>query len=140
MSSPISNEDLMRYLDDELSGEERLAVEAALRDSTELRRDLAIFRSMRLDLEDLTDPGRPDSSVWGRVHRRLTQPIGWILLVAGFVLWAGYGAWVFATSPADPVEKLAIGALAVGFLILLVSTILERLSEWKDDPYRDVER
>lgn len=140
MSSPISNEDLMRYLDDELSGEERLAVEAALRDSTELRRDLAIFRAMRLDLEDLTDPARPDSSVWSRVQRRLTQPIGWILLVSGFVLWAGYGAWVFATSPADPVEKLAIGALVVGFLILLASTILERLSEWKDDPYRDVER
>ena len=139
MNSPISNEDLMRYLDDELSGEERLAVERAMRDSTELRRDLAIFRSMRLDLEDLAAPGRTDS-VWGRVQRRLTQPVGWILLVSGFVLWAGYGAWVFATSPADPVEKLAIGALAVGFLILLASTILERLSEWKDDPYRDVER
>ena len=60
--------------------------------------------------------------------------------MAGFVLWAGYGAWVFATSPANPVEKLAIGALAIGFLILLVATIFERLGEWKDDPYRDVER
>lgn len=140
MNPPISNEDLMRYLDDELSHEERLRVEGALRDSTELRRDLAIFRSMRLDLEDLAGSGRSHSSVWGTVQRRLTQPVGWILLVSGFVLWAGYGGWVFATSPANPVEKLAIGALAVGFLILLLSTILERLSEWKDDPYRDVER
>lgn len=140
MTSPISNDDLMRYLDDELTAEERHQVERALRDSTELRRDLAIFRSMREDLEDLTGPGRPGESVWATVQRRLTQPVGWMLLGSGFVLWAGYGAWVFATSPADPVEKLALGALAVGFLILLASTILERLSEWKDDPYRDVER
>ena len=78
--------------------------------------------------------------MWTAVQRRLTRPVGWLLLVTGFVLWSGYGAWVFATSPADPVEKLAIGALVVGFLVLLSSTILERLSEWKDDPYRDVER
>ena len=140
MTSPISNEDLMRYLDDELSAEEELRIEAALRDSTELRRDLAIFRAMRLDLEDLGGSGRTRGSVWTAVQRRLTRPVGWLLLVTGFVLWSGYGAWVFATSPADPVEKLAIGALVVGFLVLLSSTILERLSEWKDDPYRDVER
>lgn len=140
MTSPISNDDLMRYLDDELSAEDRRRVEGALRESTELRRDLAIFRSMRLDLEDLTGSGRSEDSVWMAVQRRLTQPVGWILLVSGFVLWTGYGAWVFATSPANPVEKLAVGALAIGFLILLASTILERLSEWKDDPYRDVER
>ncbi|MEJ2538545.1 MAG: hypothetical protein P8188_00960 [Gemmatimonadota bacterium] len=140
MNPPVTNEDLMRYLDDELSDEDRLRVEAALRDSTELRRDVAVFRSMRRDLSELSAGGTPRSSVWGSVNRRLTRPVGWILLVAGFVLWAGYGAWVFATSPANLVEKLAVGALAVGFLILLLATIFERLTEWKDDPYRDVER
>ncbi len=140
MTSPISNEDLMRYLDDELSQEERLRVEEAIQDSTELRRDLAIYRSMRVDLSELPGGRRPDRSVWGAVNRQLTRPVGWVLLVVGFVVWAGYGAWVFATSPANPVEKLAVGALVVGFLILLAATIFERLGEWKDDPYRDVER
>ena len=140
MTSPISNEDLMRYLDDELSAEERRRVEEAIQDSTELRRDLAIYRSMRLDLSELPGHRRHDRSVWGAVNRQLTRPVGWVLLVVGFVVWTGYGAWVFATSPANPVEKLAVGALVVGFLILLAATIFERLGEWKDDPYRDVER
>ena len=74
------------------------------------------------------------------MNRRLTRPVGWILLVSGFALWAGYGAWVFATSPVNPVEKLAVGALSVGFLILLVAAILDRVQEWRNDPYRDVER
>jgi anti-sigma factor RsiW len=140
VTSPISNEDLMRYLDDELSSEERRRVEEAIQDSTELRRDLAIYRSMRLDLSELPGARRADRSVWGAVNRQLTRPVGWVLLIVGFVVWAGYGAWVFATSPANPVEKLAVGALVVGFLILLAATIFERLGEWKDDPYRDVER
>ncbi len=140
MTSPISNEDLMRYLDDELPDEERRRVEEAIQDSTELRRDLAIYRSMRLDLSELPGRRRSELSVWGAVNRQLTRPVGWVLLVVGFVVWTGYGAWVFATSPANPVEKLAVGALVVGFLILLAATIFERLGEWKDDPYRDVER
>lgn len=140
MTDSISNEELMRYLDDELDPRGRARVEAALAASTELQRELAIFRSMQSDLAGLPDPGRPGPSVWSAVNRRLTRPVGWILMVGGFVLWAGYGAWVFATSPANPIEKLALGALAVGFLILLGATIFDRLREWKTDPYRDIER
>lgn len=140
MPTPISKEDLMRYLDDELPPGERVRVEEGLARSTELQRELAIYRSLRADLAALPEAARNGSSIWGAVNRRLTRPLGWILLVSGFLLWAGYGAWVFATSPVNPVEKLAVGALVVGFLILLVATILDRLHEWKSDPYRDIER
>ena len=61
-------------------------------------------------------------------------------MVGGFLVWTGFGIWVYATSPANPVEKLAVGALGIGFLILLTSAILDRLQEWKGDPYRDIER
>ena len=140
MNRRTSHDDLMRYLDDELSGDERDRVESALAQSTELQRELAIFRAMRLDLQTLPLDGGPRRSGWGGVQHRLSRPVGWVLLVAGFVLWAGYGAWIFFTTPSNPVEKLAVGALAVGFLILLVSAILDRLHEWRDDPYRDIER
>lgn len=140
MPTPISKEDLMRYLDGELSPSERTRVEEGLTRSTELQRELAIFRSMQEDLASLPGGQARGSSVWGAVNRRLTRPLGWILLVSGFVLWVAYGTWVFATSPVNPVEKLAVGALGVGFLILLLAAILDRLQEWRNDPYRDVER
>jgi hypothetical protein len=130
----------MRFLDDELSPEERTRVQQALGTSTELQRELAIYQAIRSDLTALPEGMRPGSSVWGSVNRRLTRPVGWILMVSGFLIWAGYGAWVFTTSPANPVEKMAVGALVVGFLILLGSTIMDRLQEWKTDPYRDIER
>lgn len=140
MTHQVSNEDLMRYLDDELAPAERARVDAGLAASTELQRELAIFRAMRTDLRHLPGPDTGEASLWGAVSRRLVRPAGWILMVGGVLLWTGYGIWVFLSGHDDPVEKLAVGALVVGFLILLTSAILDRLKEWKSDPYRDIER
>ena len=52
---PISNEDLMRYLDDEMPPDERARVEEELARSTELQRDVAVYRAMRQDLGELSD-------------------------------------------------------------------------------------
>ena len=130
----------MRYLDGELPAEGVARVEEELARSTELRREVAIFRAMHDDLEGMALASGGRGSVWEGVNRRLTRPLGWILFTAGAVLWAVCGAWVYLTSPSDPVQKLAVAALAVGFLILLAGTILERMAEWRTDPYRDVER
>ena len=74
------------------------------------------------------------------MNQQLTRPIGWILVVVGAAVWTGYGAYVFATSPANPWEKLATGAVVIGILLLLASVIWERYREWLTDPYRDVYR
>lgn len=138
---PIGRESLMRYLDGELPPEDRARVEAAVAGSTELQRELAIFRAMKQDLHDLSfSVGPPPTSVWGRVNRRLTRPVGWVLLVVGLTTWTGYGAYVFATSPARLLEKLAAGAVAVGVLLLLASVAYDRYRDWLVDPYRDVQR
>jgi hypothetical protein len=47
---------------------------------------------------------------------------------------------VFSTSPGDPWEKLATGAIVIGILTLLASVIWERYRDWGTDPYRDVHR
>jgi anti-sigma factor RsiW len=134
-------EQLMRYLDGELSPEERARVEAELARSTELQRELAIYRAMQLDVRGLSfTPPTREPSVWGMVHRRLARPLGWILLSAGLTLWAAWGAWLFTTSAVNLWSKLAVGAIAIGFLLLFGSVVYERYLDWLDDPYRDVHR
>lgn len=141
MSGGVSHEDLMRYLDGELSPEQRERVERELAASTELQREVAIFRALKEDFRELTfQPASPHRSVWDRVNVRVTRPIGWVLALAGAAAWLLYGAWVFATSPYDPWEKLATAAVAIGILLLLASVIWERYREWQRDPYRDVHR
>ena len=140
-SDPVTRELLMLYLDGELAPDERRGVEEALSASTELQRELAIFRAMKQDFQQLSfHPGDLRRSVWDQVNTRLTRPIGWLLLVVGLLAWALYGSYVFATGPADAWEKLATGAIAIGILMLLASVIFERYREWLTDPYRDVYR
>jgi len=137
----INHDDLMRFLDGELPPEEHARVQAAVAASTELSRELAIFRAMKGRFHDLSfHPGTYHRSVWDEVNENLTRPIGWLLVVAGAVVWAAYGVYVFVVSPAELWEKLAAGAIAIGMLVLLASVLWERYRDWLTDPYRDIQR
>ena len=141
MPQRLSHEDLMRFIDGELSPAEHARMEEVIANDTELAREAAIFRAMKGDFQELSfHPGELRRSVWDSVNTMLTRPIGWSLVVVGATVWSGYGAYVFATSSVDPFEKLATGAVVIGILILLASVIWERYREWLTDPYRDVIR
>ncbi len=141
MNQRISNEDLMRYLDDELEPPDRARVDDALTRSTELQRELAIYRAIRDDVADLSfSPSPRDQSVWGEVNREITRPVGWFLLITGSVIFVIYAAVVYATSDANPWEKIGVGGIVIGFSTLLISTIYERVQEYRHDPYKHIER
>ena len=140
MTEHVSHESLMRYLDGEAGPEERAQIDAAVADSTELQRDLVIFRTMKSDLQAMTFGLAKDRSVWGAVHRRITRPFGWIMLIAGFVTWGFYGSYLYFSSTIDIWEKLATSAIGLGILLLLGTVIYERRKEWHTDPYRTVYR
>lgn len=137
----ITNEELMRYLDGEVSAEEKERIEAGMAASTELQRDLMVFRGLKEDLLGLSFRVRPNGrSAWDAVNRRLTRPVGWIALIAGTVVWMLYGTWVYFTSPGELIEKAATGGVGIGILLLLASVIWEQYQRWLTDPYRDLKR
>jgi len=137
----VREETLMRYLDGELGPGERERFEELLEGSTELQRELAVFRMFHHDLAGLRlhDPPRRDS-VWDRVHRRLSRPIGWVLLATGSVAWLIYMVYLYLSSTATFLEKAATSAVIIGILLLFASVIHDRYREWLTDPYRNVER
>jgi len=137
----VTHEELMRYLDGEVGPEERSRIEGAVDGSTELRRELTVFKAMKDDLQTLklTD-GSHHGSVWDTVNRQLTRPMGWVLLIVGSLLWAAYGLYVYLTSPIFLLERMATSAIVIGVLLLFASVIWERYREWLTDPYRDLQR
>jgi len=76
-----------------------------------------------------------------QVNVKMTKRIGWISLVAGFIILAAYGAYAFfADFEVDSWEKWGAGLLWAGILVLLASVIWERYKESGNDPYKDVQR
>lgn len=141
MPQRVTHEDLMRYLDGEVEAEERNRIEGLVEASTELRRELALFKAMKDDLLTLklTDGGH-HGSVWDSVNRQLTRPIGWVILIVGSLVWAAYGIYVYLTSTVFILERMATSAIVIGVLLLFASVIWERYREWLTDPYRDIQR
>ena len=141
MSERVTHEELMRYLDGEVGPEERSRIEGAVDQSTELRRELAVYRAMKNDLQSLRlRDGGKGGSVWDSVNRQLARPFGWILLTVGALVWAAYSLYVYFNSPALLLQKMATAAVGIGILILLAGVIWERYRIWLTDPYRDIQR
>ena len=116
-------------------------MDGKLGQSTELQRELAMYRTLKEDVQGLTFRAGPTNrSVWDEVNRSLTRPMGFAFLIAGLVIWLTYGTFLFATSTASRWEKLGTAAIAIGMLQLLASVIWDRYRDWQTDPYKNVHR
>ena len=135
-------EELARYVDGEMTAGERPDFEHRLETSTELQREVAIQRAMKGDLQamGLDRPEPPGGSVWESVNKQIARPTGWLLLVIGIVMYAGYAIYTFLQEPMNLFERLMIGFVVIGFAILLASVAWERIRDYKTDPYKGVQR
>ncbi len=136
----IGHDELMRYLDGELDPERVRAVEEALERSTELRRELAVFRHLKVDLNELGESMAERPTVWDAVNGRLTRPVGWTLFLAGALVWVSYGVYTYLTGADALWEKVAASAVVVGLGTLLLSAAMDRLRDLKTDPYKELQR
>jgi anti-sigma factor RsiW len=131
-------EQLSAYLDGELDTGAAAAVERHLLDCTECSRELAIMRDLGGAMRTMTTR-TSRRSVWDSVHRRLTQPAGWILVVAGLAVWAVLALIAWARAELN-LEWIAATGVAAGLILLLVSLGYEQYHDWKETRYKDVQR
>ena len=136
----ITHEELMRYLDGELPAEQARAVELEMEQSTELRREYLLYSRMKSDLGSLGEHMKSTSDVWSPVSRAIARPLGWILFVVGSGIWTAYAVYAYLTSAEAMWEKLATGAVVVGLAMLLLSALLDRLTDLRSDPYKEIHR
>lgn len=130
----------MRLLDGELPAERQAAVRAHLDACTECRRDFVIYQRMKGELQAMAMETGAGPSLWDAVSRRLFRPTGWLLILAGAVALSAWGVYSWITTPEELWTKLATGAVVIGFALLLLSAILDRVVALRTDRYREIER
>ncbi len=80
-------------------------------------------------------------SLWKRPYSRLTRNTGMILILLGYLALIAFGVYEFLGDEKEAlIPRVATAALFIGFIVLLVSIIRERLRTYKVDPYKEVER
>ena len=133
---------LARYVDEELQGEERNCFEAHLEVCTECRREVAVFRSLKGELRamGLNRPPLPGGSIWDSVNHQIARPTGWVFLTVGVVLYLAYAVYTFLQAPMNLFDRLTTGFIIIGFVILLASVAWERVRDYRNDPYKGVQR
>ena len=71
---------------------------------------------------------------------RTTSSIGWLLLISGVVIAAGFAIFEWIYTPDMPLMvKLIVGAIYLGLAFLLISVLRQRLIELRTDKYKNVE-
>lgn len=136
--------DGMRYIDGEMSDDERAAFEKHLGECDDCGRAM---REMR-EVNRLTGSVRmkdPQDEFWELywkgIYRRLERKTAWIFMIAGIVMMLGYqGYRVVRSFSGITFENVALILFVVGIILLLVSVVRERLHQYRSDPYKDVKR
>lgn len=135
---------LMAYVDDELTPAERASFENAMANDPELAIEAAKFRnlmdlSLSMSLSEPTD--HEMRRFWAKFYNRTEWQLGWVLLCAGVVVLAVEGLYLLLTSEAlSWTLKGAIISTVVGGGLLMWNTIRLKLRTSHFDRYRGVMR
>lgn len=149
MTENLRNDDhvgerLSGFIDRELTQQDRQRVQLHVENCAECRAELEELRGLREQigkarLSDL------DQDKWRETMDDTTvkasRGLGWLLLIGGMLLGVGVGVYEIVTSPSSLslVEKLIVGGVYGGMLLIFISVLRQRLIERKTDRYKDVE-
>lgn len=81
------------------------------------------------------------AQVWKSPFSRLARTTSLIMIIGGYAGLMGYGLFELLTSGTKELPaKMGLAAIVLGFLILLVQLIRERVKTYKTDPYKEIQR
>ena len=137
-------QDLTRYLDGELSDEEKRAFRAEVEKDPDRMRELRQLTEVCTLAEDVTFT-EPDRAVWDRywkgVTARTQRGAGWSLTALGLAILSGSALTYFFTADEVPRPiKWGAACLLAGLAILFFTVLVARLKSLHLDKYREIER
>ena len=131
-------------LDNELTPEETAELNGHLIRCASCRADYEELSLTEQKLEaisyvELTDEAARSS--WRLPYTRFLRNASLLLVIGGYCALMAYGLFLFFTdSDEELFSRITIGAIVIGFLVLLGSLLIERISTYRVDPYKDIER
>lgn len=135
---------LVGLLDGELTPDETRQVNERLTRCAACRAEYEQLRETagKLAAISFQEPGDAVlAQMWKSPFSRLARNTSLFLIIGGYASLIGYGLFEILTSGKKELPaKMGLAAIVLGFLILLVQLIRERVRTYKTDPYKGIER
>lgn len=137
-----------KYLDKALSEEEKEELKKLLKKNKKSEQELKELDKLKEVIEMLepVDPEKDWEEYWSSLYNKLERGIGWIIFSIGAILTLTFLGFQFIREVIrDPqialYAKIGLIALILGFVILLVSVVRERITLSRTDKYsKEVKR
>lgn len=135
---------LSGYVDNELTQQDAQRVRLHIDQCANCQHELEEIRLLRSNMSSAR-LSNVDNDIWRETMDdasvKATRGIGWLLLIGGALVAGGFAVYEVMTNVASwgLMEKLIVGGLYGGGLLLFISVLRQRLIERKKDRYKDVE-
>ena len=137
-----------KYLDKELSNEDKEELEKIVSEDENLKKELKELKEMQ-EVMYMLKPANSDQeweNYWQNLYNRLERGIGWILTSIGAILVLAFLGFEFIKDLIQDPKlalyfKIGLMALLLGLIILFVSVVREKILMRKYDKYsREIKR
>ncbi len=140
--TPIQ-QNLMAYVDDEMSPQERVEFEKQLSESSELAAEIAEFQCLTDITKSMTLTEPTDHEMrrfWESFYNRSEWQLGWILLISGVAVLAAVGLYELLRTDISWIFKAGAVCTLVGGGTLFFNTLRLKMRTTRFDRYRGVMR
>jgi len=145
-SCPEYAELIVKYVDGAASDEERARLEAHVATCAKCRREVEGHTRVANAARDIRFVDLPEDawrSYWKNTYNRMERTIGWALVVIGFAVVSScvvgrFAHWIATNQTLNLAEKLGLGAVVAGLVVIVVGVVRERIVMRRFDRYRRV--
>ena len=135
---------LMGLIDDELTDNEKCEVHDHLRKCASCRDEYSEMVETGKILNGVSF-NEPDDEIleriWKNPFTRFSRISGFVLLFGGWVALIAYSVYQALIESKEPFfSRISTSAVIIGFIVLLLSVMRERLTTFKSDKYKGVQR
>ncbi|RMD51540.1 MAG: hypothetical protein D6830_00140 [Ignavibacteria bacterium] len=137
-----------RYLSGEITAEEKEEFEKMISNNPELKKEFEDQKKVSEALKKMKLKN-PEAEVWDAywlgIYNRIERGLAWIIISIGAIIVLSYSIIeslqkFLEDNSISPIMKFGVLILAVGFVILIVSLIREKIFKAKRDKYKEIQR
>lgn len=139
---------LSALLDGELPPEEEKNILRHVKVCKKCSTEYRDLKNLEYIMKKVQLPDLPDAvwdEHWSQVYNRLERSVGYVLLSLGFIILLGYlifwtvNCW-FCDATIPIIIRVGVGLGSLGIVILIVSTVREKILMRRFDQYKELQR